>query len=66
MGDTGVTLTESCEGLSSATVVPTTHSLGFHFIFIYFFLGGGEKVGRGPGLGVTFIPLLRLVLKYVP
>ena len=33
MGDTGVTLTESCEGLSSATVVPTTHSLGHGFIF---------------------------------
>ena len=28
MGDTEVTLTGSCEGLSSATVVPSTHSLG--------------------------------------
>ena len=42
MGDTGVTLTESCEGLSSATVVPTTHSLGQGFIF-----GGGGGKGGG-------------------
>ena len=33
MGDTGVTLTESREGLSSATVVFTTNSLGQGFIF---------------------------------
>ena len=43
MGDTGVTLTESCEGWSSATVVPTTHSLCQCFIF------GGEGEGRGEG-----------------
>ena len=63
MGDTGVTLTESCEGLSSATVVPTTHSLGQGFIF-----GGvGQGGGRDTGHGLTRpLPLLlRLVLKYM-
>ena len=55
MGDTGVTLTESCEGLSSATVVPTTNSLVQGFIC---------RRGEGHRALSDFPPLLNLVLKY--